>query len=464
MTELSVAPPALRADDVQGAVERLRATFDAGRTRPVAWREQQLRGLHALLSEQEDQLVDALVADLRRTPFEALLFDIVPSKAELRHNIKHLRRWMRPRKVRTPAGGQPGRSWYQYEPLGVTLVISPWNYPVHLGVVPLAQAFAAGNCAVLKPSEMTPACAGVLSELLPRYTDPEAVTVVQGGPVETLALIEQRPDHCFFTGSPAVGRQILAAAAPHLIPVTLELGGKCPAIVTSSANLEVAARRIAFGKLVNSGQTCVAPDYVLVDRQVRDEFVDRLVATIHTFSEGRMVPIVNERHAERIAALLHASGGRIALGGQIDSQAMIGQPTVVVDPDPGSPLLSEEIFGPVLPVVTVDSLASAIDQVRAGSHPLASYLFTEDRSDEATTIERLSTGATVINHVMVHLSVSDLPFGGVGTSGMGAYHGHWGFETFSHPKAIVRKPSRLDLQFIYPPYSARTEKLLRRLL
>jgi aldehyde dehydrogenase (NAD+) len=256
----------------------------------------------------------------------------------------------------------------------------------------------------------------------------------------------------------------MSAAAEHLISVTLELGGKCPAIVTDSARLDVAARRIAFGKLVNSGQTCVAPDYVIVDRKVRDEFVAEITRTLVEFSQDRRVPIVNRSHALRLADLLRTSGGQTVLGGEVDIDAVEAEPTVIVDPELESGLLTEEIFGPILPVVTVDSFSEAIALVRKGERPLAAYVFTEERADEDEALAKVTTGGIVINHVMVHLAVSDLPFGGVGTSGMGQYHGHWGFESFSHPKAVVRKPSRFDLQFIYPPYSKRVERLMRRLL
>jgi aldehyde dehydrogenase (NAD+) len=288
--------------------------------------------------------------------------------------------------------------------------------------------------------------------------------VAEGGAEASLGLLGQGVDHCFFTGSPAVGRAVMAAAAPHLTPVTLELGGKCPAIVTSSARVDVAARRIAFGKLVNSGQTCVAPDYVLVDRRVRDELVGELASALARFSGGRSVPVVNPRHAARLAGLLRAAGGRVTLGGAVDVDAALAQPTVVVDPDPESPILSEEIFGPVLPVLTVDSLDQAIARVTRGGRPLASYLFSEERRDERRLLRSVISGGTVVNHVLMHLSVNDLPFGGVGTSGMGRYHGRWGFETLSNARAVLRKPSRPDFPAFYPPYNGLVKRIVGRLL
>jgi aldehyde dehydrogenase (NAD+) len=317
---------------------------------------------------------------------------------------------------------------------------------------------------VVKPSEVASHTSAALAELLPLYVDPQAVVVVEGGAEVTLELIDQNLDHVFFTGSPTVGSAIMGAASKHLTPVTLELGGKCPVIVTESARLDVAARRIAFGKLANSGQTCVAPDYVMVDRKVRDEFVPLLVKTLEEFSEGRRLPIVNQRHAARIEALVASAGGQVVTGGDVDVEDASAPITVVLDPAPGSAIMAEEIFGPALPVVTVDGLDDAIARVNAGTKPLASYLFTQDRGDEERCLIGFSAGATVINHVMMHMAVHDLPFGGVGTSGTGSYHGHWGFETFSHAKAILRQQTRIDPKLMYPPYSPRFQKMVRKQL
>lgn len=464
MTAVSDRPVPAQDDEYARIVAGTRAVFTSGRTRSYDWRARQLAGLSRLLDEGVSDIARAIEADLGRSPFEARLFDIVPTKTELQHARKHLRRWMRPRRVPAPLNARPGRAWYQFEPVGVVLIIAPWNYPVHLALAPLIAALAAGNCAVIKPSEITPACSAVLARLLPRYVDPDAVAVVEGGAEASLGLLGQAVDHCFFTGSPAVGSAIMAAAAPHLTPVTLELGGKCPAIVTSSARLDIAARRIAFGKLVNSGQTCVAPDYVLVDQSVRDDLVTELAATLTRFSEGRTMPIVNDRHAARLAGLLAGAGGTVALGGTIDVAAAQAEPTVVVDPDPHAEILREEIFGPILPVITVDSVDEAIAHVRRGGRPLASYLFSENRREERRIIDEVVSGGTVVNHVMMHLSVSDLPFGGIGTSGMGRYHGRWGFETLSNARAILRKPSRPDITLFYPPYSGLTKRIMDRVM
>lgn len=446
-------------------VGRLRATHATGRTRRLEWRREQLQRLDALLEDKASELAAALVDDLRRTEFEAILFEIASTRGEVRHALKNVGKWMRPRRVHAPLSTRPARAWYQYEPLGVSLIIGPWNYPIHLTLAPLVGALAAGNCAVLKPSEVTPAAARTMATLVPQYFDDDTVVAVEGGPDTTQALIERRPDHVFFTGSPEVGSAVAETAGRHLVPVTLELGGKCPAIVTSSADLGVAARRIAFGKLVNAGQTCVAPDYVLVDDAVREPFVQELLASVRTFTDGRALPIVNTRHAERVARLLKGAGGTTVLGGEVDvADATSPELTVVLDPAPDAALLRDEIFGPVLPVITVDSLDAAIQHIHHGSSPLATYLFTKKRADEVRALDAISTGATVVNHVMMHLAVNDLPFGGVGRSGSGKYHGRWGFEAFSHPKAVLRKPSRPDPRFIYPPYNRFVQALMKRMM
>jgi aldehyde dehydrogenase (NAD+) len=445
-------------------VERLRRTFATGRTRDLAWRDAQLAGLARMISERSDDLIAALVADLRRDEFESIMFDLVSTTPEIAHARKRLRKWTKPHRVKTPINVKPGKAWYAYEPLGVVMVIGAWNYPIHLTLTPLIAALAAGNCVIVKPSEIAPATSAVLADLLPRYLDPDAVAVVEGAAATTLELIDQSLDHVFFTGSPGVGSAVMAAAAKHLTPVTLELGGKCPVIVTESARLDVAARRIAFGKLTNSGQTCVAPDYVLVDAKVRDAFVNVLTETLTAFSEGAAKPIVNSRHAARLAGLVETSGGQVVLGGKVDVEDATVMPTIVLDPAADSPIMAEEIFGPVLPVVTVDGLDAAIEHVLRGTKPLASYVFTESGEDREKVLAGFSAGATVINHVMMHLAVPDLPFGGVGTSGTGRYHGHWGFETFSHPKAVLRQQTRFDPKFFYPPYGPRFQKMLRKQL
>src|SRR5688500_4257685 len=320
--------------------KQLRATFDSGRTRPLAWREAQLAGLRRMVEEAEEERVDALRADLGRPATEALAADIGHTKQELRHYAKHVGKWMKPTKVRLPALVAPAKAWVQPEPLGVALVIAPWNYPIQLLVEPLAAALAAGNCVLAKPSELAPACSAALARLLPRYVDPDAVVVVEGGVDESTALLAERWDHIFFTGSTAVGRVVAEAAAKHLTPTVLELGGKSPTYVHASADLDIAARRIAWGKFLNAGQTCIAPDYVLADHEVKDALLDKLTHEIGAFygtdpkaskSFGR---IVNGRHLDRLQGLLHSGAGTIAIGGQVDAAERFVAPTITIDPSP----------------------------------------------------------------------------------------------------------------------------------
>jgi len=462
MTAAKAGPVEL---DAPAIVDALRATFRTGRTRDLTWRTAQLEGIERMCAERESEFAAALAADLGRPAVDAWLADLAPTAAESVYARKHLSSWVRPRRVGLPLSVRPGRARYEYEPLGVVLIIGPWNYPVYLTLAPLIAALAAGNCAVVKPSEYAPAVADLLARLLPVYLDPEAVTVVTGGPDETQALLAQGLDHAFFTGSPEVGAKVMAAAAPHLTPVTLELGGKSPVIVAADADVVVAARRIAWTKLMNSGQTCIAPDYLLVEASVRDELVERIVAATKKFRGGATggLRIVDERQARRLAGLLDGCGGTIVTGGRFDPADRLGEPTVVVDPDPSSRLMREEIFGPILPVITVESVDAAIAHVNSGPKPLATYVFSRSKQVAERVTREISCGATVVNHLMFHVLVPQLPFGGVGRSGMGAYHGRFGFETFSHRRAVLVKSTRPDPGFVYPPYGALAARLLRKL-
>lgn len=445
-------------------VEWLRATFRSGRTRPLEWRARQLAAIERLLTERETDLAAALATDLGRSAHYAWLGDFASTKAEAAYARRHLRKWMRRRRASLPLSMLPGKGFYQYEPLGVVLVIGPWNYPVYLTLGPLIAALAAGNVAVVKPSEHSPATSAALAELLPRYLDADAVAVLEGDAVVTQELLAQGVDHAFFTGGPEIGKKIMEAAAAHLTPVTLELGGKSPVIVAEDADLDVAARRIAWVKLLNSGQTCIAPDYVLVAERVRDELVRKIVATVAQFQRGEPTAqrIVNARQLARLCRLLEGHGGHVVLGGRADEAAVSLEPTVVVDPDPSSDLMSEEIFGPILPVLTVESIDEGIAFINARPKPLGLYLFTGSKVVRERVLAETSSGGVVINHLAMHCLVPQLPFGGVGTSGMGAYHGEWGFQALSHRKAVLAKPAKPDPSLMYPPYSERDKKLMRR--
>lgn len=451
--------------EARSTVDRLRSVYATGRTRPVEWRVRQLKGLRRLLAEEEAGIAAALAADLGRNPHDSWFGDVAPTRGEVDYALRHLNRWIRPRRVPVPLALMPGRAAYRYEPLGVVLVIGPWNYPFYLCLAPMVGALAAGNCVILKPSEHAPASSAAMARLLPRYLDAEAVTVVEGEAAATQALIDARVDHVFFTGGTEIGRKVMEAAARHLTPVTLELGGKSPAIVTRDADIEVSARRIAFGKLLNSGQTCLAPDYVLVEEEVKDRLVDALSKSVASMTADRRGPlrIVDERQARRLAGLLDDLGpGQVVSGGTHTEVAM--EPTIVVDPDPESPVMRGEIFGPILPVLGVGSLDEAVAFVNSREKPLAAYIFSENSADQERVFHEVPSGGAVANHTLMHVMAPQLPFGGVGESGLGAYHGEWGFETFSHRKATLVMRSRPDLRFVYPPYPGWAKKLLRKVV
>jgi len=446
-------------------VARLRRSFESGRTRPLEWRLQQLREIDRMMSEHEADFADALRKDLGKCLFEAVMTEMSFVQAEARYARKHLAGWMRARSVRTPLMAQPGRSWIEPEPKGVVLIIAPWNYPLSMVVAPLVGAVAAGNCAVLKPSEVTAHTSAAIARILPRYLDPEAFAIIEGGVPETTALLAQRFDHILYTGNERVARIVMTAAAQHLTPVTLELGGKSPCLIDRDADIEVAATRIAWGKFINAGQTCIAPDHVLVHRDVATRFIDALAARIREFygSDPAQSPdycrIASERHTERFSRLL--AGQRIHTGGQVDVANRYVAPTIVLDPDPDCELMQEEIFGPVLPVITVDEMHQAIQYVAARPKPLALYLFSRSAELERAALNRISAGSVCINDAVIFMVSPELPFGGVGNSGMGRYSGWYGFETFSHMRPVMKRSFRFDAPLRYPPYTTAKARLLK---
>ncbi|MBU9763812.1 aldehyde dehydrogenase family protein [Mycobacterium sp. TNTM28] len=453
--------------DCAATVARLRETFDTGRTLDLTWRRAQLRALAAMLTDNGDAIVDAVAADLRRPPFETWLAEIIATVNEARHAARNVGRWTRRRHRRLEWTQLPGRAWIHYEPYGTVLVVGPWNVPFQLTLTPAIGAIAAGNTLVLKPSELAPASSGLLAELVSRYLDADAVAVVEGDGVVTQELITQGLDRVLFTGGTAIGHKIMAAAADHLTPVTLELGGKSPVIIAEDADLTTAARRIAWIKLMNSGQICIAPDYVLVHARVRDRFVAEIRTAIADFRRGQRngLPIVNERQFARLAGALAATAGDVVTGGGADAERLEIAPTVIVDPDADEPLMTEEIFGPVLPVLTVESVEQAIEFVRQRPKPLAAYLFTASSATREQVVRRVSAGGIVVNQLLLQVATAKMPFGGVGPSGMGAYHGRFGFEEFSHRKTVLTKPTRPDLTaMFYPPYADKRLRMLRRLV
>ncbi|TMS54156.1 aldehyde dehydrogenase family protein [Mycobacterium sp. DBP42] len=452
--------------DASRITKTLRTTFHSGRTRSAQWRSDQLNRLAQMMTDNETAIIEALSADLGRPPFESWLTDIAGTVAEARYAAKHVKRWMRRDRRMLELPQLPGRGWVEFEPYGTVLIIGTWNLPFLLTLGPAIGAIAAGNTVLIKPSEFAPRTSRLLAELLPRYLDREAAVVVEGGRAASELLIEQQFDRIFFTGGAATGSKILAAAARHLTPVTLELGGKSPVILADDCDVDVAAARIGWTKLINSGQVCVAPDYVLAHRDVAERFVDRLCDSWVRYRAGQPkgMPILNIDHVERLGEYLIDTRGDIAFGGGIDRSSLTVEPTVVLNPDPSEPLMTEEIFGPILPVITVDSVSDAIDFVNSRPKPLAAYLFSRSRSVRNRVVSEVPAGGMLINHVAFQASTTRLPFGGVGNSGMGAYHGHWGFQEFSHAKTVLTKPTRPDLsQILYPPYTDRAWKLARKL-
>ncbi|MFJ3659685.1 aldehyde dehydrogenase family protein [Streptomyces sp. NPDC090119] len=426
-------------------VARLRGTFRTGRTKSVEWRKEQLRRLRAMLTEHGADLAAALHADLGKSATEAYRTEIDFTIREIDHTLEHLDAWLRPEPAPVPAYlGDDATAWTQYDPLGVVLVIAPWNYPAQLLLAPVVGALASGNAVVAKPSELAPATSAALAELIPAYLDTDAVAVVEGGIPETTALLAERFDHIFYTGNGTVGRVVMRAAAEHLTPVTLELGGKSPAFVDRDADLEVVADRLARGKFLNAGQTCVAPDYVLTDPETAPALEAALVRAVEGIygpdpaASAEYGRIINERHFDRLSGLLDS--GRVAVGGGSDRADKYIAPTVLADVAPEAPVMREEIFGPILPIVTVPDLDAAVDFINDRDKPLALYVFTDSDTTRERIAAETSSGGLGHGLPLAHLTVSDLPFGGVGESGMGNYHGRYSLDTFSHRKAVLSKP------------------------
>ena len=441
--------------DFAAASQRQRAFFQTGATRSLEFRRSQLERLAGALEQHEAALLAALQADLGKSPCQGYASEFGLVRMEIRHALRNLRRWAAPQRRRTPWFVAPASGWVEAEPFGLALILGPWNYPVQLLVSPLVSAIAAGNCVVLKPSELAPRTAKAITELISDCFDEPLVTVVNGGADVAEALLRERFDKIFFTGSTRVGRLVMAAAAKHLTPVTLELGGKCPAIVCADSPVELAARRIAWGKFMNAGQTCVAPAFVLVERKARDPFVAAMKKALHEFYSddparcedyGR---IVNQAHFERLVNYLR--DGKTVHGGRHDAKDLFLAPTILTDVSPDATVMQEEIFGPVLPVLEFDKLDEALALLRDRPTPLALYVFTRDRATEARVLADARSGGACVNDVVSHMIGAGLPFGGLGESGMGAYHGRAGFEVFSHQRAVLRRATWLDLPFRYPP-------------
>ncbi len=446
-------------------MQRLRHSYISGLTRPLSWRINQLKQLQLMLEEHESDLLKALESDLGKSKAEGWLTELGYLNSDIDYTCKHLRKWMRGKRVSQPLMAWPGKSFLHPEPLGVVLIIGAWNYPLQLLLSPLVAALAAGNCAVVKPSELAPNTADIIAKLLPDYLANEAVQVVTGGAEVAQELLAQRFDHIMYTGGGRVGRIVMEAAAKHLTPVTLELGGKSPAVVLDDADIKTAARRIAWGKWLNAGQTCIAPDYVLVADSRRDEFIAALKQAVEDFygadasdanDYGR---IVNEQHWQRLVGYLEQ--GTVVHGGDYDRQQRFLAPTIITEVAVDSPIMEEEIFGPILPVLSVPNLASAVEFIRERDKPLALYGFSASKRALQQLTEQTHAGNQCNNDTLMFMLNPELPFGGVGPSGMGSYHGKFGFDTFSHQKAVMQRPFWFDPKFRYPPYTSFKQKLLR---
>ncbi|SFF20698.1 aldehyde dehydrogenase (NAD+) [Paenibacillus catalpae] len=435
-------------------LEKQQVYYRTGATRSLEFRLAQLAKLRQAIVEREDAIMQALREDLNRSEQESFMLEIGLVLKEISFVQKRLKRWMKPAKVKTALTHTFSKGYIVPEPLGTALIIAPWNYPFQLAAAPLVGAIAAGNTAVLKPSELSPAVSEVLSSLIQDTFDPSYVAVMEGGVEVSRELLDLPFDKIFFTGSVNVGKQVMAAAAKHLTPVTLELGGKSPAIVHHDANLKLAAKRLAFGKFINAGQTCIAPDYVLVHHSVQDEFIEQLRKAVAKFygAEPLAHPdygrIISERHFSRLAGFL--KDGEIVMGGRADELSNQMEPTVLTKVDWSMPVMQEEIFGPILPVLVYDELQEAIDRINERPKPLALYLFSENPAIQKRVIEAVPFGGGCINDTLMHLATPYLPFGGVGESGTGAYHGEYSFKTFSHMKSVLKQTTKFDFAFRYP--------------
>ena len=459
----------MEQQQISALVAEQRAFFESGKTLCTCYRKKALQKLYTAIVSREKELTDALQKDLGKSDFEGYMCEIGMVLDEISYMLKHVDDFAKEKRVRTPLAQFASRSYVKPSPYGVTLIMSPWNYPFLLTLDPLVDSLAAGNTAVVKPAAYAPATAQAVKELLESVFPREYVAVVTGGRAENACLLDQKFDYIFFTGSKGVGKEVMKKAAEHLTPVTLELGGKSPCIVDETADLALAARRIAFGKYLNCGQTCVAPDYVLCHASVRDRFLELLKVEISCqYGEAPLQNadyghIINQKHFDRICSLIDEK--KTVHGGQINSDTLQIEPTVMTNVTWDDAVMGEEIFGPVLPILTYESIDEVIKTINSHDHPLALYLFSSNKKTIRRVTSRCSFGGGCINDVIIHLATAHMGFGGVGESGMGAYHGKVGFDTFSHKKSIVDKKTWIDLPMRYQPYNrGLNAKLLRMFL
>jgi len=448
---------------IQEMISKQRAFFSTGKTKSYDFRVEQLHKLLDVIQENDQLILDAVYADLRKPAIEAYGSEILITLSEIKYTLKHLKTWMKPVRVGTPITLFPSSSSIHVEPLGIVLIVSPWNYPFSLIIQPLIGAIAAGNCAILKPSEHTPHTSSAIAKIINNNFDPSFITVIEGGIETNQALLEEKFDHIFFTGGTAIGKIVMEAAAKHLTPVTLELGGKSPCIVEPECDLDITAKRIIWGKFYNAGQTCVAPDYLLIQKSIKPILIEKLVACVKTFfgdnpqASPDLARIVNDRQFDRLVSLL--GEGKILIGGQTDKSDRFIAPTLIDQISANAKIMEEEIFGPILPILEYDQLDEAIAFINDRPKPLALYLFSKNQQIQKRITQEVAFGGSCFNDTIMHLSNPELPFGGVGNSGIGSYHGKASFDTFSHRKSILKNSFRFDLKWRYPPYTMTIDTL-----
>ena len=459
----------MTAKEINDLLESQRNFYKSGETVPVSFRLAQLKKLYAAVKKYQHEINEALKSDLGKSHYEGFMCESGLVLTEISYMIKHVRRFAKRKTVHTPLAQFRSHSYKQPIPYGNVLIMSPWNYPFLLTLDPLADAIAAGNTAIVKPSAYSPATSAVVEKIIKECFPAEYVAVVTGGRAENTALLEQKFDLIFFTGSQSVGKEVLRRAAEHLTPAVLELGGKSPCIIDKSANVELAARRTVFGKFLNCGQTCVAPDYILCESSVKDRFVDAVKREItrqlgdDPLKNTNYGKIVNEKHFQRLCSLIDTD--KVVFGGNVDPSSCRIAPTVMDNVTYGDKVMGEEIFGPIMPILTFDDFDAAVDGLKTKDKPLALYLFSHDKKHIKRVTEELSYGGGCINDVVIHLATSEMGFGGVGESGMGGYHGKAGFDAFTHYKSVVDKKTWIDLPMRYQPYKSKLyDKLLHLFL
>jgi len=449
----------LASTQIKDRVQAQKDFFTTRKTKDINFRKEQLQKLKQTINDYQDTITNALFQDLGKPTFEGILTEVAYCNEEIDYILKHLDRWTKKKPVNTPFQFFPANSFIVPEPLGQVLIISPWNYPFKLVMIPLLGAIAAGNCAIIKPSEITPNTSQVVADLISQTFDPNYITVVEGDKTVAQELLQQKFDHIFYTGNSAVGKIVMKAAAENLTPVTLELGGKSPCIVEPDIHIEHSARRIIWGKFINAGQTCIAPDYLLVHRDIKEQLVSAMKDCIREFygdnpaESPDYARIVNNQHFNRLSEFL--KDGKLIVGGERDAETRYIAPTLLEDISWDDAVMQDEIFGPILPILEYDDLDSAIAQINHRPKPLALYLFSKDKKKQQQVLQQTSAGGITLNDTIIHIASPELPFGGVGESGMGVYHGKASFDTFTHYKSVTKRKFWLDLKLRYPPYAGK---------